>query len=36
MKSRGQLGGQHKVPRTIKDPALFANLAEFLSIEIAP
>ena len=26
MKARGRLGGQHKVPRVINDPALFAGL----------
>lgn len=31
MKSRGQLGGQHKVPRVINDAALFADLLAFLS-----
>ncbi len=31
MKSRGQLGGQHKVPRIINDGELFTNLTEFLS-----
>jgi hypothetical protein len=30
MKSRGQLGGQHKVPRIILDKALIANLDAFL------
>ncbi len=30
MKARGQLGGQHKVPRIINDPALFQNLREFM------
>lgn len=30
MKHRGQLGGQHKVPRVINDPALFADLRRFL------
>lgn len=29
MKSRGQLGGQHKVPRIINDPELFENLRAF-------
>ena len=29
MKSRDQLGGQHKVPRIILDQDLFANLREF-------
>lgn len=29
MKSRGQLGGQHKVPRIIADPDLFAELRRF-------
>lgn len=29
MKSRGQLGGQHKVPRVINDPDLFQALREF-------
>lgn len=31
MKARGQLGGQHKVPRIINDAALFENLEAFLS-----
>lgn len=30
MKSRGQLGGQHKVPRIILDQDLFANLRAFV------
>lgn len=30
MKARGQLGGQHKVPRIINDAALFANIKAFL------
>jgi hypothetical protein len=29
MKRRGQLGGQHKVPRVINDPDLFADLRVF-------
>lgn len=29
MRRRGQLGGQHKVPRVIADPALFAELRRF-------
>ena len=29
MKSRGKLGGQHKVPRVINDPALLSNLRSF-------
>jgi hypothetical protein len=29
MKSRGQLGGQHKVPRVINDPDLFRDLRQF-------
>lgn len=29
MKSRGQLGGQHKVPRIINDAELFDNLCDF-------
>jgi hypothetical protein len=29
MKARGQLGGQHKVPRVINDPELFENLCTF-------
>ena len=29
MKQRGQLGGQHKVPRVINDQALFSNLKSF-------
>ena len=28
MKSRGQLGGQHKVPRIVADEKLFASLRE--------
>lgn len=31
MKSRGQLGGQHKVPRIINDRDLFANLTAFVA-----
>jgi len=31
MKSRGQLGGQHKVPRIINDDALLAGLRDFVS-----
>jgi hypothetical protein len=31
MKSRGQLGGQHKVPRVIADPALFSELRQFVT-----
>jgi hypothetical protein len=30
MKARGRLGGQHKVPRIITDPALFRDLLAFL------
>jgi hypothetical protein len=30
MKSRGQLGGQHKVPRIINDTKLFASLRAFV------
>lgn len=30
MKSRGKLGGQHKVPRVINDAELFANLQSFV------
>ncbi|NDC38150.1 MAG: auxin-regulated protein [Proteobacteria bacterium] len=30
MKSRGKLGGQHKVPRIIVDPELFKNLQSFV------
>jgi hypothetical protein len=30
MKSRGQLGGQHKVPRIINDAKLFASLKKFV------
>lgn len=31
MKHRGQLGGQHKVPRVIADPALFEGLRRFMA-----
>jgi hypothetical protein len=31
MKSRGQIGGQHKVPRVIQDRELFRSLEEFLT-----
>lgn len=31
MKSRGKLGGQHKVPRVINDAGLFASLREFVA-----
>ena len=30
MKSRGQLGGQHKVPRVVNDPELFRGLRDFV------
>ena len=30
MKSRGQLGGQHKVPRIVNDPELFQGLRDFV------
>ncbi len=30
MKSRGQLGGQHKVPRIVNDPDLLADLRAFM------
>jgi hypothetical protein len=30
MKARDQLGGQHKVPRIINDPALFQSLRDFM------
>ncbi len=33
MKSRGKLGGQHKVPRVINDPALFADLLRYTDAE---
>lgn len=33
MKSRGKLGGQHKVPRIINDPSLWANLKEAAGIK---
>ena len=29
MRRRGQLGGQHKVPRIVADPSLFAELRQF-------
>ena len=32
MKSRGKLGGQHKVPRIINNPKLFANLREYAGL----
>jgi hypothetical protein len=32
MKSRSQLGGQHKVPRIINDAALFTNLVNFTGL----
>ena len=31
MRKRGQLGGQHKVPRIVDDADLFASLTDFLS-----
>jgi GH3 auxin-responsive promoter len=31
MKQRGQLGGQHKVPRIITDQALFTELQQFVA-----
>ncbi len=34
MKSRGQLGGQHKVPRIINDDELFAGLRRFVSAQV--
>ncbi len=33
MKARGQLGGQHKVPRVICDPELFKNLCRFVDAD---
>jgi hypothetical protein len=33
MKSRGQLGGQHKVPRVINDDDLFTGLRKFVSAQ---
>ena len=30
MKARGQIGGQHKVPRVIHDQALFEALDQFI------
>jgi len=33
MKSRGQLGGQHKVPRIINDEELFTGLRKFVAGE---
>ena len=30
MKARGQLGGQHKVPRIVNEPALFRSLRDFM------
>ena len=32
MKSRGKLGGQHKVPRIIHNAELFASLREFAGL----
>jgi hypothetical protein len=32
MKSRGKLGGQHKVPRIINNAELFASLREFAGL----
>lgn len=32
MKSRGQLGGQHKVPRIIQHVALFESLKKFAGL----
>jgi hypothetical protein len=32
MKSRGQLGGQHKVPRIVNDAKLFASLRKFAGL----
>ena len=34
MKSRGQLGGQHKVPRIINGDELFAGLRRFVSAQV--
>lgn len=36
MKSRGQLGGQHKVPRVIANPALFDSLRNFVTRHAGP
>jgi hypothetical protein len=36
MKSRGQLGGQHKVPRVIADQALFESLRAFCAGRVIP
>ncbi len=33
MKSRGQLGGQHKVPRIVNDPELFQGLRGFVGAD---
>ena len=33
MKRRGQLGGQHKVPRVINDQTLFADLRAFTGVD---
>jgi len=33
MRSRGKLGGQHKVPRIISDPGLLAEFRQFVSAE---
>jgi hypothetical protein len=33
MKTRGQLGGQHKVPRVINDQTLFADLKTFIAAD---
>jgi hypothetical protein len=32
MRSRGQLGGQHKVPRIINNAELFASLRKFAGL----
>jgi hypothetical protein len=32
MKSRGKLGGQHKVPRIVNNAELFASLREFTGL----
>jgi len=36
MKSRGKLGGQHKVPRIINDRELWQNLLDFAAAHDQP
>jgi hypothetical protein len=33
MEARGQLGGQHKVPRIVNDQTLFRDLRDFMGYD---